>query len=234
MRTASSVVPVAQDRQDRAEDFLARDGHVRPDAAEHRGTDVVAAVEAGRPARAAGGEPRALADAGLDQALDLVELRLADDRPEIDARRARVADLEAVGDRRGDGERLVVPLGRHEHAGRGVAGLAAVGKARPDAFADRSLEIRIAQNEVRRLAAELLRHPLHSVRRRLGDQNSGPGRAGERDHVDAGMGGQRLADLRPSSVDEIEDSGGRLGRLDDLGEDQAAHRRDLARLQNNC
>ena len=68
-----------------------------------------------------------------------------------------------------------------------------------DALADRRLEIRIAQNEVRRLAAELLRHPLHPVRRRLGDQNSGPGRAGERDHVDAGMGRQRLADLRAQS-----------------------------------
>ena len=54
-------------------------------ADEHRRADVIAAVEAGRTAGPARGEPRAFPDSGLDQPLDLVELDLADDRPEIDA-----------------------------------------------------------------------------------------------------------------------------------------------------
>ena len=73
---------------------------------------------------------------------------------------------------------------------------------------DRGREIGVAQDDVRRLAAELLRDPLHRVRRRLGDEDPGAGRAGERDHVDAGMGRHDLADVRPGPVDEVEDSGG--------------------------
>src|SRR5882757_2410377 len=45
---------VAQDRKDRTEDFLARDGHVVGHIREHSGLDVVALVEAFGPARAAG------------------------------------------------------------------------------------------------------------------------------------------------------------------------------------
>ena len=109
----------------------------------------------------------------------------------------------------GDGERLVVTLGRHEHPGRRVAGLAAVGEAGFDALADRRGKVRVAEDDVRRLAAEFLRHPLDRVRRGLCDEHPGAGRAGERDHVDAGMRRHRLTDLRPRPVDEIEHAPGR-------------------------
>ena len=100
-------------------------------------------------------------------------------------------------------------------------------------FADRRGEVGVAENDVRRLSAKLLRDPLHGVGRGLGDQDAGAGRAGEGDHVDARVGRHRMADLGARAVDEVEDAGGRARRLDDLGEDEPAHRRDLARLQDD-
>ena len=67
------LVAVADDRQDRPEDLLAGDGHPGLDIGEHGRPDIVAAVEAFRPAEPAGDEPRALGDARLDEALNLVK-----------------------------------------------------------------------------------------------------------------------------------------------------------------
>jgi hypothetical protein len=72
------LVLVGQDREHRPEDLLARDGHVVGDAGEDRRAHIVAAVEILRTAGAARHQLRALVDAGLDQALDLLELDAAD------------------------------------------------------------------------------------------------------------------------------------------------------------
>src|SRR4030095_12672707 len=90
------VALVGQDGEDRPEDLLARDGHVVAHIAEHRRLDVVATLEAGRTAGAARGELRPLVDAGLDETLDLVELRFADHRPQHGAVAERVADTHRL------------------------------------------------------------------------------------------------------------------------------------------
>ena len=171
------------------------------------GLDVIAAVEARRPAEAARDQLRALLDADADQALDLVELRLADDRPEIDALRARIADLERPGRPRRRSPALRRWRGGHQHARRRVAGLAAVAEAGEDACPHRSLEIRVGQDDVGRFAAEFLGDALDRVGRGLGDDDPGAGRAGERHHVDVRVARHHLPDARPVAVDEIEDAG---------------------------
>ena len=157
--------------------------------AEHGRPDVIAAVQARRAAGSAGDQPGAFLDAGLDEALDLVELDPADDRPEIDAR--------ARGDRRPSGRRRPLRRSPAPLAGARPGTSMRVGasqdwpllaKQASDARAHRGLEIRVGQDDVRRLAAEFLRDALDRVGGRLGDDDPGAGRAGEGHHVDVGMG----------------------------------------------
>src|SRR5476651_2769899 len=93
---------VRQDREHRPEDLLARDRHVVLHAGEHRRLHVEADAEPLRPSDAAGDELSALVDPLLNQALDLVELRFADDRSQLDA----FAEKMKVGDPFGEGVKL--------------------------------------------------------------------------------------------------------------------------------
>ena len=69
---------------------------------------------------------------------------------------------------------------------------------------DHGLEVGVVEDDVGRLAAELLRDPLHRRRRGAGDLDAGAGRAGERHHVDVGVRGERRADVDAVAVDEVE------------------------------
>src|SRR3546814_12333660 len=79
-------------RRDGTEDFLVRDPHVAGDAREDGRLDIIAAVDVARQAGAAGLQCRALVDGRLDQALDLVELRLVDDGADMAAFGHRIAN----------------------------------------------------------------------------------------------------------------------------------------------
>ena len=76
-------------------------------------------------------------------------------------------------------------------------------------------------------------HALDGVGGRFGDENAGAGRAGERDHVDVGVAGDRLPDGRPVSVDEVENALGDAGLVENLRENDGVERRDLAGLQHH-
>src|SRR5262249_45305932 len=67
---------ISQHRENRAENFLPRNGHMRRHVGEDGRTYEVSAIEAGGTAGAAADHGGALLDAALDQALHLVELRL--------------------------------------------------------------------------------------------------------------------------------------------------------------
>jgi hypothetical protein len=109
------LVLEGQDRQDRAEDLLAVDRHLGRHVGEDRGADVEPPVQVPRPPGAAGHQPRALVDAGLDQRLDLVELRLADGGPDMPAFLSRGPHRHAFGRRDGLFHRLVVARAFHHH-----------------------------------------------------------------------------------------------------------------------
>ena len=85
----------------------------------------------------------------------------------------------------------------------------------------RPREVRVVEQDVGRLAAELLRDALHGVGGGLGDLRAGARRAGERHHVDAGMRGHCRADGRALAVDEIEDARGHARFVQDLARHDA-------------
>jgi hypothetical protein len=94
-------------------------------------------------------------------------------------------------------------------------------------------DVGILEDDEGRLAAKLLMDPFHRVGRRLGDGDPGPGRAGEGDHVDVGMGGDGGAYAGPVAVDEVEHPGRDSGGVDHLGEEIGRERRDLGRLEDH-
>ena len=224
---------VGEDGEHGAEDLLAGDRHVVADAAEDGGTDVVAAAHALGAIRAAGDELGALFHALGDQGLDLVVLDLADDRADGDALLSRRADDGRFGGGLGDFQGAGVSGRGHQHPGRCVAGLAAVEEALPGAGLDRPVDVGVFEHDVRRLAAELLGHALDRVGGGLGHRAAGAGGAGERHHVDPGVGRHRGADLGALAVDQVEDAGRDARVVQDLGEQDRVQRGDLTRLEHH-
>lgn len=52
--------------------------------------------------------------------------------------------------------------------------------------------------------------------------------------LDVGVARHDLSDIRPGAVDQVEHALRRAGGMHDLGDDNAADRGDLGRLQHNC
>ena len=103
------------DRQHRAEDFLARDGHAGGHIGKDRGLDVKTAVEPLGQTRATGHQPRAFVDALLDESLNLLPLAAIDHRPHVLAGLMRRADLDAIRHPRRDLHRAVIGRALHQH-----------------------------------------------------------------------------------------------------------------------
>ena len=144
--------------------------------------------------------------------------------------------LTLLDGRRGDLLGLGEPVARHEHPGQRRAGLAGVEERLLHAVADglgEALAVEVVEQHVGRLAAELEGDLLHRLGAELGDALAGPRRPGERHHVDVGVGGDRLADLRSEAGHEVEHAGRQADLVDDLGEDEGVDRGDLARLEHD-
>src|SRR5690606_20973078 len=108
---------------DRAEHLFLRDAHIGGDARKDRRLDIIAAVDVRRQTGAAGLERRAFVDRRLDQALDLVELRLVGDGADMAALGLRIADRRAVEHRLDHADRLGLALFLDEDARRRDAAL---------------------------------------------------------------------------------------------------------------
>src|SRR5437867_624689 len=227
------LVLVWDDGEDRPEDLLARDRHVVADVGEYRGLHEVPLADALRAAGAARHELRALLDALLDETLHLLELRLARERADGGALGERVPHLYGLGGalrRRGG---LGHPGARDEHTRGRVARLAGVESAALHAGRDRLLEVGVVQDDVGRLTAELLRDALPRRGGGRGDGDARPGGAGEGDHVDVRVRRNGGAHGRPVAVHHVEDAGGDARLVEDVGEQVAGQRRDLARLEHH-
>jgi hypothetical protein len=79
-------------------------------------------------------------------------------------------------------------------------------------------EVRVVEDDVGALAAQFLGHALDGRGGVAGHLDAGAGRAGERDHVDLGMAGDRGADGRAVAVDQVEHAGRHAGGMQDLGQ----------------
>ena len=227
------LVVVGHDRQHRAEDLLLGDRHVRRDVGEDRRLHEEALVEALGGVGAAGEQRGALLIALVDVAPHPLALDGGHERAEAAGLLERVAGGVRLGGGRGDGLHLGQAAARHQHAGERGAGLAGVEEALAHAVGDGLLQVGVVEDDVGGLAAELQRHPLHGLRGHLGDPLAGAGRAGERHHVDVGVGGDGLTDDRAEPGDEVEHAGGQPDLVDDLGQDERVDRRHLAGLEHD-
>ena len=148
----------------------------------------------------------------------------------------RVTDLDALDGLGGNLLGLVEAISRNEHAGQRRTRLAGVEERLLHTVADRlgeGLGVEVVEQHVGGLAAELESDLLDGLCAELSDALAGAGRAGEGDHVDVGMLGDRLADGRPVPRHEVEHAGRQADLVDDLGEDERIDRRDLARLEHH-
>src|SRR5690606_26180456 len=118
--------------------------------------------------------------------------------------RADLQRAEAVGDL---ADEAVVDALLDEKARARRAGLAGVLDDGVDDDGESCLLIRVGEDELSRLAAELQRHRPMVPRRRLLHQRADLGRAGEGDVVDARMAGERRPRLLAEARNDVEGAG---------------------------
>src|SRR5262249_26237864 len=99
-----------------------------------------------------------------------------------------------------------------------------------DARLDGGGEVGVGQDHVGGLATELERDPLDRGRGDLAHALAGRGRTGEGDHVDVGVGRDRLAHHRAVPDHEVVDAARDPGLGEQLGEQVRGQGGDLARL----
>ena len=126
-------------------------------------------------------------------------LRLGNQRAELGAAFARVADREALGGCSGNMHGFVVTRFRNQQTGMRRAGLAGIEIAIIDAAAHGFRKIGVVEDDACRFAAKLKGDALDRLRRKLADAPACARRAGERHHIDIRVRGQRFADDRAES-----------------------------------
>ena len=95
------------------------------------------------------------------------------------------------------------------------------------------VDVDVGQDDDRRFAAELQRHPLQRVGRGAVDDLADLGRAGEGDLVDVGMADQPVAGGLAKAGDDVEHAGREAGLGDQVGEAQRGQRGLLGGLQDD-
>src|SRR5580692_9405159 len=152
---------VGDDREDRTEDLFLGDGHVVANVTENRGSDVVTLLQSLRRLDATAEEPRAFVDALRDVVANALLLGRTDEWPQ----HARAGDRVGGREPFGRCDREVLDLGesrtRHHHARQRRTGLTGVHVGREDTAADGRREVRVVEDDVGRLAAQLEGDALH-------------------------------------------------------------------------
>ncbi len=215
--------------QHRAEDLHLRDGRRRGDVGE-QGRRIEPAFARTAPRRLP--ERGAFLDPLADQTLDAFELHRSDDRADVDRLVARIADAQRL---HAGAELGVEGLGDALVDQQARAGAADLPLVEPDGVHhpfDRAVQVRVVEDEKRRLAAQLQRQALARPRRRLADQPADLGRAGEGDLVDAGMPDQQLAGAAVA-LDDVDHPGRQAGVAADPGEGGRGERGEFRRLQDH-
>ena len=109
----------------------------------------------------------------------------------------------------------------------GRADLAAVQERRGQRVVDRGLEVGVGEHDVRALAAELERDPLHVDGGRSHDRLAAREAPGERHEVDVGALGERLPDAVARPEHEVHDALRDAGLLEEPDEVDRRQRRRL-------
>ena len=148
-------------------------------------------------------QPGALGPAALDVAEDPVELAARDHRPELGRVVERRAHLECLGPLDQAVEEPVVERAFDEQPRARGARLAGVQEDPDRDGVHRLLEVRVREDDDRRLAAGLERDALERPCPELHQPAADLAAAGEADLVDPRVGGQRLADDLAGTDDAV-------------------------------
>src|SRR6266540_4695386 len=191
-------------RHDRPKDLLLGDGHRALDRREHRrrieGTLAVA-------------EPAARDDLGtlltalLDEAVHLVAMLRGDERAHLRLGIERIADPQLLGLAGELRHEVVIDRPLDEHARTRLAALTGRVVDRPYGARNRILEIRVREDEVGTLTAELQRDPLDRPGGQSHDLAARFRRARERDLVDPGMAHEVRTGRLPRPGDDVNRAG---------------------------
>ena len=215
-----------------AENFFLRHAHGVVGAGEDR-RRIVGAVRQTLRATAAGHNRAAFCLAERHVAVDRRPLRLRHQRADLGRRIERIANTRL--ERRGL-ERVNKRVGRaslDEHARARRAALPCVAEACLHRLARGLGDVRICENDVRALAAELERNALDVVRAELEQLGAGRGLTGKRNLVDAGMRGNAFAERCAGAGEDVEYARGHAGLDRDFAEHQRRQRRVAGRLENH-
>src|SRR5262245_16205277 len=164
----------ASDSGHRAERLLAAHGHVRGDVDDHRRLEELALDPL-----AAHDDLGAVTRRVRDVALDLLDRRLVDERADVDALREAVRDLELPHGLGKPDEEVVVDPRLDEHPVGRDARLTRVAVLARDRARDRSFEVRVVEDDERRVPAELERDLLEAGRALRHEELPDLGRARE-------------------------------------------------------
>src|SRR5262249_41707117 len=164
---------------------------------------------------------------------DGLQLRRADLRAHLRLRIQWIADdhlARALGQLVHE---LVVGSLVDEHARAGVADLSLVTEDSPEAGVDRRIEVRVGEDDLRALAAEL-EGDLLEVRLCRGVEKTSCGAygSGEADLVDAGVARQRLSRRISVAGHDVDNAIRQTGLLPQLAELQRSQRSQLGRLED--
>ncbi len=193
----------------------------------------MAVLEAGPGGPLAAGHELRLAATDPNVALDLVDGRCVDQRPDVHALVKPVA--QAQRGRPGlEAAAQVVRDGRvHDHPRARRAPLARGPERRPQDPVHGEVEVGVAQDDNGVLAAELEADALEQAARPLRDAAPGVGRARERDHRHVAAVDDRVAHLGPGSGDEVDGAGREARLVHELDEQGRAQRRLRGRLEHD-
>ena len=196
------------------EGLLVHHAHVLPALVEHGRRVVVAAGERGVVgAFAAAAQYGALGEAGRDVRLDLLQVLRGDQRSGLGlgVEGAAEPDLPGAADHLVD--EAVVQRVLDDQPGAGRADLPRMQEDGREGEVHGRLEVGVGEDHVGVLAAELQRHLLHGRGGRGHDPLAGLQAAGEGDHVDGRVLGERCAHLGPGAQDEVGGAGREPGLL---------------------
>ena len=195
---------------------------------EHRRPEVEAVLELrfGR-AVAARDKPRPLGHPQFDVALDPIAMVGRDQGAGFGCLVRPVAEPDAIRAPRQLIDEPVVDAVLDDQPAAGRTDLAAVQERGGQRVVDGGLEVGVGEHDVRTLAAELERDPLHVDGSRGHDRLAAGEATGERHEVDVGTLGERLPDAVARPEHEVHDALRDAGLLEEPDEVDRRQRRGL-------
>ena len=221
----------AEERRHGTEGLFRSNAHFPGHAGQHCWRDELAAK---RMRRAAHGRDRAMRARVLHVTQHFLHRRAVDERTDRDLFVHALADHEAGDALREARRKLVINRVLHENPVGRHARLSRVPELAGHHALQRLLQIRIVEDDERRVAAKFEAQPLQRVRGLLHQVAADARRAGERQLPDDLARRHRLANRTRLTRHDVDDTGRESDALGKNGEGQRGERRQLGRLDDDA